>query len=277
MLIQRTLTAICLIAMLMAAIFYMDIVYFQGLFGVLFLIGAYEWFRLILNVQPQAKVTAYLFAFLFSSLMLASFVVAPQVYIQPVLILTSLFWLTMLIWVVRYPCGQACLQQYPVLLAVIGLWMLLPCWFCLNYLKLYQSSLVGNLGQQLIAVVFLITISADTGAYFAGKTWGKHLLIRNVSPKKTWEGFAGGLALTLVLVTGFWMQLGLPIVQGVLMIAVTAVASVFGDLVESMFKRQANMKDSGSVLPGHGGVLDRIDSLLAALPIFTLLVILQGI
>jgi phosphatidate cytidylyltransferase len=276
-LIQRTLTAIFLITMLMAAIFYMDIVYFQGLFGVLFLIGAYEWFRLILNVQPQAKMTAFLFVFLFSSSMLASFFVAPQVYIQPVLILTSLFWLAMFIWVALYPCGQACLQQYPMLLAVIGLWMLLPCWFCLNYLKLYQTSLLENLGQQLIAMVFLITIAADTGAYFVGKTWGKHLLIRNVSPKKTWEGCAGGLALTLVLVSVVWMQLGLPIVQGVLIIAVTAVASVFGDLVESMFKRQAKMKDSGSVLPGHGGVLDRIDSLLAAMPIFTLLVILQGI
>lgn len=261
----------------MAAIFYMDIVYFQGLFGVLFLIGAYEWFRLMLHVKPQAKMAAYFFVFLFTVAMLASVFLTSQVYIKPLLILTSVFWMMMMIWVVCYPCGQDVLQRYPLLLAAIGLLMLLPCWLCLNYLKVYQPSLQGNLGEQLIAMVFLMTISADTGAYFSGKIWGKHLLIRNVSPKKTWEGFLGGISLTLGLVTWYWIQLGLPLFQGMVIIAVATIASVFGDLVESMFKRQANIKDSGALLPGHGGVLDRIDSLLAALPIFTLLVLLQGI
>jgi phosphatidate cytidylyltransferase len=120
----------------------------------------------------------------------------------------------------------------------------------------------------------LIVWAADSGAYFAGKAVGRIKLAPHVSPGKTLEGFIGGLLTTLIvvgIVMYFSPEQELGLVIGVVLF--TALASALGDLSESMFKRVAQIKDSGNILPGHGGVLDRIDSLTAALPIFTLLYI----
>ena len=134
----------------------------------------------------------------------------------------------------------------------------------------------------LIIFVMLVVWGADTGAYFAGRRWGNSKLAPNVSPGKSWAGFWGGFATTLLLaaiaciVVDQWLQ---PLnASGALKIfaitAVTMVISVLGDLVESMMKRHRGIKDSSSLLPGHGGVLDRIDSMAAAVPIFAYMMML---
>ena len=136
---------------------------------------------------------------------------------------------------------------------------------------LYLHSLVN--GNWLILLVVITVATADTGAYFFGKIFGKHPLAATISPGKSWEGFWGGLfactllALLVAWVVDFsqWMQL-------LAIISFVALASVIGDLVESMVKRHRGVKDSGSILPGHGGVLDRIDGLTAAVPVFALAV-----
>lgn len=116
--------------------------------------------------------------------------------------------------------------------------------------------------------------AADIGAYFSGKKFGKHKLMPHVSPNKTIEGFAGGLIWVAVLVLILNASFGIDMSQYPMYLAiavVTAIISAVGDLNESMLKRVAGVKDSGTILPGHGGILDRIDSLVAATPVFILL------
>ncbi|MFP4131728.1 MAG: phosphatidate cytidylyltransferase, partial [Thiohalospira sp.] len=146
-----------------------------------------------------------------------------------------------------------------------GLVALIPAWFSLVHL---HGTTDGP--WWVLALMFLIW-GADTGAYFAGRALGRHRLAPSVSPGKTWEGAIGGLALALLAGTAVAMAAGLAIPTGFsLVAAVTVAASVVGDLGESLLKRAADRKDSGTLFPGHGGVLDRVDSLLAATPVFVL-------
>jgi phosphatidate cytidylyltransferase len=123
--------------------------------------------------------------------------------------------------------------------------------------------------------MFLLTLvaSADIGAYFAGTNFGKRKLAPAVSPGKSWEGFAGGLVASVLFAFAMWSLLWeqqIPLLTLLIIAALTMVASVVGDLLESMLKRYRGIKDSGNLLPGHGGILDRFDSISAAAPVFAL-------
>jgi len=124
-------------------------------------------------------------------------------------------------------------------------------------------------GHSWLYVTFLMIFSCDTGGYFMGKQFGKHALCKSVSPKKTIEGFLGGLALCVLSCVVFASLLNLPMTVGhmIVLSMIVGIVAPIGDLFESAFKRDANIKDSGSLLPGHGGLLDRIDALLFAGPL----------
>lgn len=126
-----------------------------------------------------------------------------------------------------------------------------------------------ELGLYWIFLVLLSTWSADSGAYFAGRAFGKNKLFPRVSPKKTWEGVFGGILLAMVVAVAFlhWFQPETKFYHGIAIGAILAIVSVVGDLVESLIKRSTGVKDSGSILPGHGGVLDRVDSILFTAPV----------
>ena len=131
-------------------------------------------------------------------------------------------------------------------------------------------------GQLLLLFLLVLIAAADVGAYFGGRTLGRHKLAPRVSPNKTWEGFWSGVLAATCAATVGGKLLGQPLLPWVSVCVTVALASVVGDLVESMFKRRAGLKDSSSLLPGHGGVLDRLDSLSAAGPMFLLGLLLVG-
>jgi len=152
---------------------------------------------------------------------------------------------------------------------IYGLFILVPAWQAFVYIKDF-----AELGRQLIFWLLALIWLADSGAYFIGRAYGKHKLRAAVSPGKSWEGLAGGLMIALLPVLGYGLYLELPILQllqSLWIATLVVLLSVLGDLTESLFKREVGVKDSGKLLPGHGGVLDRIDSLTAAAPCFLLL------
>jgi phosphatidate cytidylyltransferase len=173
---------------------------------------------------------------------------------------TALWWLAALLWVIVAPQRGGRLAA-----AMVGFAVLVPA-----AIGLARLALVVPQGRLLLLYLVVLIAAADIGAYFGGRTFGRHKLAPSVSPGKTWEGFAAGMAgaafaaLFGAAVFGqqahAWLAVCVPV----------ALVSVVGDLTESMFKRRAGLKDSGGLLPGHGGVLDRIDSLTAAGPAFLL-------
>lgn len=173
-------------------------------------------------------------------------------------------WALLLLWVMGYP-ASASIWGGGKRRVVLGLVVLLPAWIGLAYLRLEPA------GSWLILYVIALVACADIGAYFTGRAFGKHKMAPSVSPGKTLEGLAGGIA-TVALFALLVSLLALPAsvtVGGFLLLSmVTGLASVLGDLVESMVKRHRGVKDSGTLLPGHGGLMDRIDSLAAAIPVF---------
>jgi phosphatidate cytidylyltransferase len=178
--------------------------------------------------------------------------------LQLLLAAALLWWLFALVLVVRYPRAFT-----PTFVALAGVVVLLPSWALL--VRLHRE---GALGAELAFTLLLIVWAADVGAYAFGRLLGRTKLAPAVSPGKTWEGVTGGL-LTAGLAAGVaasWLEL--PVSRLVILGVATALISVLGDLTQSMFKRNVGLKDSGKLLPGHGGVLDRIDSLTAAVPVF---------
>lgn len=180
----------------------------------------------------------------------------------PLMACTSVFWLAALVWVRRYP-ADAQRWDRPFLMLAIGLLLLVPTW----------AGLVQLHGQSPWWLMYLLLLvwGADTGAYFAGRRFGKVKLAPSVSPAKTREGLYGGLLTTTLVMfaVAFYLHLaGLQFLLFAAASAVTVLASVLGDLFESMIKRRTGIKDSGKIFPGHGGALDRIDSITAAAPVF---------
>lgn len=164
-------------------------------------------------------------------------------------------------------------QRIPLyLVGAIGPLALLPAWFLLTHLHGNASQ-----GPSLTLSILLIVWAADVGGHFVGGNWGRVKLAPRVSPSKTWEGVIGGVALATLFAFSASLLLDLPAGTFVVIGAAAALVSVVGDLTVSMFKRNVSMKDSGWFLPGHGGILDRIDGLVAAAPVFFLGLVAAGL
>ncbi len=274
MLKLRIITALVLAALFLSSLFLLPWGGFVVFAGIFTLIGAWEWANLAGFKSPPERLifsvltaTAMLLIAWYTGVFDGVIVLSEM---RHFLLISVAWWAVALLWVQGYP-SSVVLWESRWVKALMGWVVLIPCWLSLSYLH------QGKDGALLILLLMATVIVADTGAYFTGKAFGRHKLLFEVSPGKSWEGFWGGLVACLLLAlavnfyTDFKQWKALFIV-----IFFTALGSVLGDLLESMVKRHRNVKDSGSVLPGHGGVLDRIDSVTAAAPIFTLGIILSG-
>lgn len=172
-------------------------------------------------------------------------------------VLTGLFILT-LSWQLALPGRKTPTADWALALGM-GLYL---GWMGGHFLRL--RALSDGLGW--LAFALLLTWANDTGAYFVGSWLGKHKMAPRLSPKKTWEGLAGGWVSALAAGAGLGVLIGLTVAQGLMIGLVVAVLAPFGDLSISMMKRQVGVKDCGNLIPGHGGMLDRLDSLLFIIP-----------
>jgi phosphatidate cytidylyltransferase len=258
MLKQRVITALIIAPIVLALVFLAPAWLFAAVMLALALVGAWEWSALAGLPERNAR---WALAGVFGLLALGGgwlqYSLPYPVGLSIYCIAALGWWLFSFAWIAAWraefsrPIKIACgvLTLLPSLAAVVAIRDASP-WYLL--------------------ILLLFTSAADIGAYFAGRAFGRHKLAPLVSPGKTWEGVAGGVALVMLVaaVADRW----LPVALGpfVLLGICVALLSVVGDLSESLFKRQAGVKDSGSLFPGHGGLLDRVDSLTAAAPLFWL-------
>jgi phosphatidate cytidylyltransferase len=259
---QRLITGLVLAPLVLAAVWFAPVWLFSLLIAFAVLYGAWEWSEFC---RFGHLGRGYYVGCLALLILLVAWLASPLVMLW-INSAAVLFWLMAAVCVLRYPALVAWWQA-PSVKLLIGWLVLLSTWLALSQIKAMSQ------GEALILLLLFIVWGADTGAYAAGKLFGRHKMIPAVSPGKTLEGLLGGV-LTCALVGWLfaWLQ-ELPAQQGVywlLLSLVVGLASVLGDLFESMLKRERGIKDSGTLLPGHGGMLDRIDSITAAAPVFLL-------
>ncbi|MDX1561790.1 MAG: phosphatidate cytidylyltransferase [Gammaproteobacteria bacterium] len=261
MLGKRIATAVVLGLVIVGAVLVLDTWLAALVLGFFWLVGAWEWgglagFGTSGRLAVAAAFAAIVFAVLFAGV--------PARVIDTVLFAAAGLWVAAFVAVLRYPP-----RFPPLLIAAFGIVLLAAAWLAFYRVHLGVGAAAGR-GPALILAGLVIVWCADIGAYFAGRRFGRAKLAPRVSPGKTWEGVAGGVALAIA--AGFaaaWLVDRPPLTLA-LVAAAMALISVVGDLSVSLLKRWAGWKDSGVLLPGHGGVLDRFDGVTAALPFFAL-------
>lgn len=277
MLKQRIITALILAPLVIAGIFYLPFPAFVFALAAVTLAGFWEWTQF---VDAKSRWGAMLvptlvlggtMAWLPLDVTTLSQLASSH---QSMLLVGGIWWLVASLLAITYPSSATLWSKATSLKYLFGLLTLIPFFWGVLMLRAVNYAETPYHGAKLVLLVCILVWAADTGAYFTGKRFGKRKMAPSVSPNKTIEGLIGGATLAVVVTWGSAALMDIPFVSlgSLLLISViTVMASVLGDLVESMFKRAAGVKDSGNLLPGHGGILDRIDSLTAALPVFALL------
>ena len=252
---KRILTAIVLAAILMAIVLFLPPVATLILLTVLVLAGAWEWSAFLRLPSPAIR-SAYVVLLALLMPVLWHVTATPQGR-EIVLAAAVIWWLVALTWIVFAPQ-----RVTPWLAALAGVLALLPAWLALVRLRFDLPR-----GAEWMIFTLVLVFAADIGAFFAGRRFGRVRLAPAVSPGKTWEGVLGGAAGgALVAIAGSdWF--GVPLIAFLPLCLAAVAFSIVGDLTESLLKRFAGVKDSGTLFPGHGGVMDRIDSVTGAAPV----------
>lgn len=262
---QRVLTAAILIPLVVGGLIVLPTPVIAIAFGAVALAGAHEWSVLAGLLLPAQKL---IYLLIMAVTLTAFYPLLPQsgVLMVLVLLIAAGAWAAASARLVDYQRGGHGLPENPVLIGGLGVAALLCAWIALCGLHARPSQ-----GPYWVIFLMVLIWTADIAAYFAGRRWGHGRLADRLSPGKTWAGVWGALVASLLVAMLGLKLFGVAGLRYYVFLAVaiaTVLFSIVGDLFESLLKRKAGVKDSGSLLPGHGGILDRIDSLLAASPIF---------
>jgi phosphatidate cytidylyltransferase len=263
MLRARIITSLVLLPILLLVVWALPFTFFAAFSVLMIALCAWEWGNLVLPNSLLLKLCSVLLFFVFAGLLY--FILMPS----PIFLFAVPLWIMILVWVILFQFDISFLLHWQWLRFILGAIVLTLALASMLYLKSIPH------GSFWITYIMFIIFATDTGAYFAGSFLGRHKLIYKVSPNKTWEGLFGGVLLAL-LVTLLVMKIApLRISHELFLIffsIVLSLVSVIGDLFESMLKRMVGIKDSGNLLPGHGGVLDRADSMISAFSIAAVLI-----
>ena len=253
MLKQRVFTAFIALGVLLAVLFVVPASIAEAVIALLVIGAAWEWSGLLSN-PGRTKRTAFIILIV---LLLGVAAALNKDVVTLILQAAMAWWLVAFIWTVFYPTPIPDLLRW-----VCGVLVLIPLYLAI--IELYRA------GPLVLLFALIIVWAADIGAYFTGRSFGRVKLAPAVSPGKTWEGVIGGLILVMLLSTATSFAVEPDLATLVPFCTAVAAVSIIGDLTVSMFKRSAGVKDSGTLFPGHGGVLDRVDSVAAAAPLFVL-------
>ncbi len=247
----RIVTAIIALALLGVVLFAVPEMVVRAIIGLLMLAGAWEWSGFLGRTGLVARLSYVVMI----AAMLVSLTLYFAMYTEQILLIGLVWWFIALIWTFFYPTRIPTAVRW-----LCGILVLLPLYAAL--ILLYTAD------PMILLFAMLIVWVADSGAFFVGKAIGRVKLAPRISPGKTWEGVIGGLiaVVLLILARSYWVDTNLSVF--VPFCLAVAIISIVGDLTVSMFKRTVGVKDSGKLFPGHGGVLDRIDSIAAAAPLF---------
>ncbi len=278
MLKQRIITALILAPLVLFAILYLPLFSFQIMIALVVGLGAWEWSSMSGMTRTFTK-SAYAALAVAICLVLSMLLPTDLIWYQGqlndlysnILLVAAIWWIVSLGMIIAYPSYSSVWYTSKLLRGIFGVFTLIPTWVAVVSLRTNLYDVDPYYGASLIFYVLGIVWAADIGAFFVGVKFGKHKLRPEVSPGKTIEGLMGGVFASSAIIAFAALhyqvdpsRIWLHIVVGALTVGVSAL----GDLNESMFKRCAGIKDSGKLLPGHGGVMDRIDSLTAAFPVF---------
>ena len=296
MLVQRILTASILAAVVVLAVMQLPAIYFTLFIAFVTFCGAWEGLSLT-GVEKPCKKILFFAALIFPMLgvtywtvfleLLGEAMEWPEVKdysdaLEWLVIAPVLFWVLAMI-VIRQSAAQLLTIEFkPRVKAFLGWLVLLSAWMFLSKLRAYY-------GPGMVLYFLVLICAADISAYFVGKKWGKDKLAPEISPGKTVQGMYGALAAAVICAIGLRLYYGLEALQSddaalailmtvdlLILSVLTVLVSIYGDLFFSLIKRQKGVKDSGSLLPGHGGILDRVDSIIAAAPFFYAVIVLIG-
>jgi len=259
----RLLSAAIMVPLVVCGVLFLSTPVFTAILAAIMLLAAWEWSHLIPVGQIVLRVA---YVLVMAALMWMLWQTGLSQLVFPLLLLAMIWWLCALFWLSR-PQFFSVLSPLTVNIKLLaGALVLLPAWASLA--TLHAS---GERGPVLTLMMMVLVWLADSGAYFAGRQWGKTKLAPAISPGKTWEGVYGGLFSSLVFAGIAGMLFSDSVKWTLMFMLVAGIAvlfSVVGDLLESLMKRHSGIKDSGHIIPGHGGIFDRIDGLVAAAPVF---------
>ncbi len=273
MLWQRVITALILVPPVLFGLIYGETLWVAMVTGIIIAVGAKEWSSLAKLNKPYQYLSYITFVIL---CLLGTYLIHEQQLAMLVIYTGAGWWLMASGLIIKAEqSGHLPEINRPVKI-IVGILTLVPSW--LGLVVMHGGALAVD--RFMLIFLFILIWSADIFGCFCGKKWGKNKIAPLVSPGKTWQGAAGAMVGCALISICFSINKQFQLSESIIFLLiclVTVIVSIIGDLMESLLKRHANVKDSGTLLPGHGGVLDRIDSFTAASPVFLALIVLSGV